>query len=210
MKADLDAFESTLLIELHAHVSERSMTEGRAEERPRHAARPWLVLVAAGAAAAVAAVVIVVVAPAKGSPPAYSIGEGNAGEISVQINRPEDVLGLEREMEKHGIAADITYLPMMQTCAPGRYTAVNRKLDRLGVEVGERSLSVTLPSGAVREGETFVLSWSVLAMTAADLSAAGATSGPGTEVGDGFGLAVDFNIATGPVAPCQPVAAASP
>jgi hypothetical protein len=207
MKTDLDAFESKLLAELQQHVAERSATYGLAEERPRHLARPRLVLVAAGAAAAVAAVVVI---PDLGSSPAYSVDEGNAGQIHIEINRPEDASGLQRALQKHGIAADITYLSMLQTCAPGRYTVVERNLHGMSTNIGERSISVTLPPGAVQDGETFVLTWSVLSMSADELKAAGISSGPGTEVGAGFRLSINADIATGPVKPCEPVSATPP
>jgi hypothetical protein len=207
MKTDLDAFESKLLVELHEYVSERSAADGCAEERRRRSAVPLLVLVAAGAAAVVAAAVIVT---GLGSSPAYSVGEGNAGQIQVEINRPEDSAGLKRALEEHGIAADITYLPEMQTCAPGRYTVVDRKFVGMSTGIGERRISVTLPPGAVREGETFVLTWSVLPMTAANIKAAGLSSGSETEPGDGFRFSVHIDIATGPVQPCRPVSTTSP
>ena len=204
MKTDLDAFERNLLAELHQHVAERNTVDGRAEERRRRLARPRLILIAAGAAAAVAAAVI---APGLGSSPAYSVSEGNAGQIHVEINRPEDAAGLQRALQEHGIAADITYLPELRTCAPGRFTAVDRNLVGMSTDVGARSISITLPSGAVREGETFVLTWSVLPMSAEDINAAGLSSGPRTESGDGFRMSLHADIATGPVEPCQPVLA---
>jgi hypothetical protein len=40
--------------------------------------------------------------------------------------------------------------------------------------------------------------------------AAGLSSGPGTEPGNGFSVSLNVDIAAGPVAPCQPVSATSP
>ncbi len=158
-------------------------------------------------AAALAGVVVV---PGLGSSPAYSVGEGNAGRIHVEINRPEDAAGLERALQQHGIAADITYLPELQICAPGRYTVVDRKVVGMQTEIGERTISVTLPSATVRDGETFVLTWSVLPMSDKDISAGGLSSGLGTKTRDGFRTTVDFNVAIGPVKPCEPVSATPP
>jgi hypothetical protein len=62
-----------------------------------------------------------------------------------------------------------------------------------------------LPSATVRDGETFVLTWSVLPMSAKDINAAGLSSGLWTKTRDGFRTTVDFNVATGPVKPCEPV-----
>ena len=64
--------------------------------------------------------------PGLGTTPAYSVQEGNAGTIEVQINRPQDAAGLERAIEEHGIAADITYLPTSRSArraATPRWTA---------------------------------------------------------------------------------------
>jgi hypothetical protein len=215
MKTDLDAFESKLLAELRAHVVERSTADGRGDEPPRHVAGPRLVLVSAGAAAAIAVAVIaaVLVGPGLRSSPAYSVDEGSAGQIHVEVNRPEDAAGLQRALEEHGVAADITYLPGLQTCAPDRYTAVNRKHVGMMTSIGERFISVTLPSGTVRDGETFVLTWSVQPMSAREIKAAmeahDASSGPGI-VGAGFGTTASIDIATGPVKPCQPVSVTAP
>jgi hypothetical protein len=143
------------------------------------------------------------VVPGLGSSPAYSVGEGNAGEVYVEINRPEDAAGLERALEDRGIAADITYLPELQSCAPGRYTVVDRKTDVMA-SIGEDHISMTLAPDTVRDGETFVLTWSAVPMTEEEMEQIGAHTGG--RVSHGFSTKVEFDVATGAVAPCQPIA----
>ncbi len=205
MNTQLDSFETRLLTELRDHVTERAATDASCEQQPRSAGRNRLVVVAA-CAAVIAAVLIV---PGLGSSPAYSVGEGNAGEIHVKINRPEDAAGLEQALKAHGIAADITYLPALEVCAPGRYKVVERKLTGMGSTIGENQISVDLPPDAVRDGETFVMVWSVIPMTAQeieDIDAELASNGDRGQVVDGFSSNVEFDVATGPVSPCRPVA----
>lgn len=190
MSTQLDPFEARVLAELRRHVSERRDVPTR-----RRTTAWWVAGLAAAATVAVAGVVLV---PGLGSTTAYSVQEGNSGEIEVEINRPEDATGLEQALEGHGIAADITYLPDMQTCAPGRYTEVERSLPGMSTAVGSGGIIVTLPPGTVREGETFVLAWSVEAL-------ADHTLPDGTRATHGTHASVEFGVAAGPVAPCEPV-----
>lgn len=201
MNAELDSFERQLLSELRQYVADGAAPGGESERRRRHIVRTRLALLTAGAAAVIVAVLVI---PGIGSSPAYSVGFGNAGEIYVEINRPEDAKGLERALEDHGIAADITYLPELQMCAPGRYTAVDRKLTGMMTSVGEHQISVTIPPNAVRDGESFVLAWSVLPMTAEEM--AEVATEPGVRVSEGFHVSVEFDVAIGAVAPCEPIA----
>jgi hypothetical protein len=70
--------------------------------------------------------------------------------------------------------------------------------------ISEHHISVTLAPGTVRDGETFVLTWSVVPMTDEEMEQIGAQTGE--SVTDGFSTKVEFDIATGAVAPCQPIA----
>ena len=187
----LDPFESRLLAELRREV----VTSPAAQPPPRRGRR---VLVAAAAVAATAAVGVVLV-PGLGSSAAYSVQEGNAGEVVVEINRPEDSTGLERALAEHGIAADVTYLPDLQSCAPGRFTEVDREVGML-VQIGQEIVKVTLPPGAVRDGETFVMELSVEAMTEDEL--AEITEREGQPAIEGTRSKVSAEVATGPVTPC--------
>jgi hypothetical protein len=153
---------------------------------------------------------------AHGRPPGSAINYGSTmtpPNVSPLGSTPSAMhvrCSLQRALQNHGIAADITYLSKLQTCVPGRYTVVDRNLHGMSTNIGERSISVTLPPGAVQDGETFVLTWSVLSMSADELKAAGISSGPGTEVGAGFRLSINADIATGPVKPCEPISATPP
>ncbi len=158
--------------------------------------------VAAGVAAT--AVVGVVLVPGLGPTRAYSVQEGHAGTIEVQINRPHDAAGLERALEEHGIAADITYLPDLQECAPGRFAEVAREVG-MSLQIGQEMVKVTLPPGAVRDGETFVMVLSVEAMTQDELS--DLEEREGQRIVEGTRSSVTAEVATGPVGACEVVAA---
>lgn len=202
MTTALDDFETRLLYALREEVGQREPAPTR---RPRRRRR-YALTTAAVAAAATGLLFL----PGIGTTPAYSVQEGNAGEVIVEINAPEDAAGLQRALEEHGIAADITYLPELQTCAPNRYTEVDRSLSGLTTSMGTNYIGVTIPPGVVRDGETFVLSWSVLPMTAGELAELN-TSSSGAEEGvtttEGSHGTVSFGVAAGPVQPCQPIPA---
>ena len=195
--SELDAFESRLLAGLR-----REVGAARAVAPARRRTRRRALAVAAGVAAtAVAGVVLV---PGLGTTRAYSVQEGNAGTIEVQINRPQDAVGLERALEEHGIAADITYLPDLQECAPGRFAEVEREVG-MSLQIGQEMVRVTLPPGAVRDGETFVMELSVQAMAQEELS--GIEEREGQRVVEGTRSSVTAEVASGPVGACDVVAA---
>lgn len=186
MTTQLDDFETALLQELRDHVADGSA-------RPRRARARVLTGLGISAAAATAAVVLV---PGAGVEQAYSVQEGNSGEIQVEVNRLEDSAGLERALEAHGIQADITYVPDGGQCAPGRYDPVKRSLSGVTAAIGEDLLDVTLPPGAVRDGETFVLVVSLVPLP-------DSVQPNGIRDEDGSRVRVDFDVATGPVAECE-------
>lgn len=189
MNAPLDSFETALLSRLRDQVQEPTAASHRIR-------RSRLLLAAAATVAAAAAMVVVV--PGLGSTAAYSVQEGNSGTITVEVRRLEDAEGLEAALAEYGVNADITYVPNGRTCAPGRYTPVYRKLSGMELEVGRERLKVTLPPGAVRVGETFVLSVSGKVM-----SASSAPSVAGETVSDVFNSTTDFDVTAGPVQPCR-------
>jgi hypothetical protein len=198
MNTQLDTFETRLLAELRREVAAEPATE--ASPAPVRTRRRALAPAAGIAAATVVGVVLV---PGLGPTPAYSVQEGNAGEVEVEITRPEDAAGLERALEEHGIAADITYLPDLQQCAEGRFTEVAREVG-LSLSIGEDLVRVTLPPGAVRDGETFVMVLSVEAMTDEELDAI--SEREGHRALDGASSSVSAEVASGPIGPCTPVA----
>ena len=63
------------------------------------------------AVAAAAALAIAVLVPGLGPRPAYAVTGRNNGEVIVHVTRLEGADGLEQALLKHGIRADINYLP---------------------------------------------------------------------------------------------------
>lgn len=192
MNAQLDTFETALLNRLRDEVEQQPTVRSRPS-------RPKVLLGAAAAVAAAAAMVVVI--PGLGSTAAYSVQEGNSGTITVEVQRLEDAEGLESELAKFGVTANITYLPDRQECAPSRYTPVARSLSGMQVSMGSELLRVTLPPGAVRDGETFVM-----AVSGKDIppSSSEPSQDGITDLG-GFVGWTDFNVAAGPVEPCAAV-----
>ena len=180
----LDPFESRLLVALRAEA-----------EMPAPITRRRRRLLAAAAGVAATAVVGVLLVPGLGTTPAYSVQEGNAGEITVEVSRPEDAAGLEGLLAEHGVAADITYLEWPLECAENRYVEVpGDRLSGMSMSIGAELLRLTLPPGSVQEGDTVVLSLSYRPIrgTDEDFEFTG---------GESSGV---FGVATGPVAPCDP------
>ncbi|MCY7401604.1 MAG: hypothetical protein LH477_11745 [Nocardioides sp.] len=192
MTTDLDAFETRLLAELRSEVAEPASVATR---RPRR-------LLAAAAAVAAATGLGLLLVPGLGTTPAYSVSEGNSGEIEVEISRPEDAAGLENALAERGITADVTYLPGLATCALGRYEPVDRRVG-MRLSIGQDLVRVTLPPGSVRDGEVFVMVWSVEALTANQL--ADDNTEDGVETLDGAASTVLADVTNGPVGACQVV-----
>lgn len=190
MNAPLDSFETALLTRLREHVEQQPAVHP-------HRSRTRLLLGAAVTVAAAAAIVVVV--PGLGTTTAYSVQQGNSGTITVEVRRLQDANGLEADLAKYGVKANITYVPHGQECAPGRYTPVNRKLSGMSVSMGAHLLRVTLPPGTIRDGETFVMAVSGRAVPASSEPSDGVT-----DMG-GFSGWTDFNVAAGPVQPCRVV-----
>jgi len=175
---DLDPFETALLTQLKAALPPASPTVEPAPARWR--LRRWQ-LTAAGVAAAALAVALLV--PGLRPTPAYAVTGGNDGEVHVTVNRLEGAEGLERALAKHGIPADITYLPEGKECATGRYTDVPTPGLTLGVAATK--FYVTIPPGAVGKDDTFVLDASVVPLP------------------HGVQARVSFGVGNGPIKPCQ-------
>jgi len=182
---NLDAFEAALLSELRTTVAE-SATPALAvlpEPTRTQGRRPWSVA-ALGAAAAALAVALVV--PSLRPTPAYAVSARDNGEVTVQVNRLEGADGLEQALRERGIAADVTYLPEGQKCAAGRYAAV--PTTGLTLSVSSATFEVTIPANAVSAEDTFVLSAAVVPLSDGGVQAI-----------------VDFDIASGAIAPCRRV-----
>jgi hypothetical protein len=190
----LDSFEAALLTRLRARVEHPPPVPAPGLGRPG----TRLLLTAAATIAAAAAAVVV--APGLGPTAAYSVQEGNAGSITVEVMRLEDAEGLEAALAEYGISADVSYVPDEQECADGRYTPVTRSLRGMQVSIGSELLRVTLPPGAVRDGETFVL-----AVSGTAIPAGSTTSEDGIRDREGLRSWMDVAVAAGPVQPCRVV-----
>ena len=181
--ANLDHFEVLLLRELQSHIDQEDNTTSKpgviGGSTRWQQNRRWQFAGVAAAAALAVAVIVPILAPT----PAYAVTERNDGEIRVQVNRLEGAEELERALADHGVTADITYLPSSKECAPDRYAAVHTP--GLTLSVSADTFEVTIPAGAVGKDDTFVLDASV------------------TPIDDGFQAKVNFDIASGPVAPCK-------
>ncbi len=181
--ANLDHFETALLRELQANVNQQDNITSNPEviggSTHWQQDRRWQFAGVAAAAALAVAVIVPMIAPT----PAYAVTERNSGEIRVQVNRLEGAEELERALAEHGVTADITYLQSNKECAPDRYVAV--RTPGLILSVSADTFEVTIPAGAVGKDDSFVLDASV------------------TPIDDGFRARVNFDIASGPVAPCK-------
>lgn len=206
MTTPLDHFENSLLTALREHVADRAPATHAAGQTstsaPPSRRRPPRLLLA-GIATVTAAVVGVIFVPGLGSTPAYSVQEGNAGAIEVQVNRFEDAAGLEQALAAYGINADITYVPNGGACAPGRYVPIESGSGGISLSLGIDQFRVTLDPGTVRDGEILVIDASLVELPD--------SVEPGTGLLDtgGIQVVVDAAVTQGPVPKCSPIPAAN-
>lgn len=95
MSTELDSFETRLLAELRDYITEQRDDDNTTPDGQGRLPRRWLAVAASSIVVVAAALLL----PGVGTSPAYSVGEGNAGEIRVDINRPEDAAGLQEALE---------------------------------------------------------------------------------------------------------------
>lgn len=171
----LDHFESALLTELKGQVALNAV----ALPAPRRPRRRVLglslggVVAVAGTALGVSALL---------PTPAFSVSESN-GDLRVEVNRLEGAEKLERELARHGVTADITFLPPGMRCAENRYVEAPSR-GGTSLEVGGETFVVSLDAGTVGSDQTFVLWASV------------------QQYENGNRASVWSGVAEGPVAPC--------
>lgn len=180
----LDGFETALLAHLTAVATDSARAGHPTNPVPsrRYAGRRWYVPGAAVAASLAAVILVHGLWPT----PAFAVtGRNNA--VEVRVARLEGAEGLEHALEEHGIQADITYLPVGQACAPGRYTTV--RTPDLIVAVNATGFLVDIPKDAINNGDTLVVSAFVAPLP------------------HGFQTNVDAGVAHGTVAPCRVVPA---
>lgn len=185
---DLDAFETALLSELRAVVDQQGAAARLAPSaqpaRPRRRRRAWYASLAGAVAATIAVALVITLARPT---PAYAVSGRNGQEVTVTVTRLEGAAGLQQALRERGIRSDITYLPSDTTCQEGRYDEADPH--GLALSVGANMFRVTIPAGAVGQGETFVLSAAVTPL----------------DGGTGVRAAVSYGIARGTVAPCVSV-----
>lgn len=135
----LDTFESALLTELRAHVTER-VAPG---PKRRPVGRRIAALAAAAAVAGVAATGVVGLGPDA----AFAVERSAGGDVVVTVIRLSDADGLERALAQEGVTAEVTYDAAAETPSD--------------LDNGERS-AVCAPIGVVTDpadngGVTFTL-----------------------------------------------------
>lgn len=204
MTAPLDHFETNLLSALREHVADRA-TAPRPAGHPNRTAPPperrAPRLLLAGLATTAAAVVGVIFVPGIGANPAYSVQEGNRGEIEVQVNRFEDAAGLEQALAAYGVSAEITYVPDGGVCAPGRYVPIETGGGGISLSMGTDMFRITLDPGTIRDGETLVIDASLVELPDSVEPDTGLLNTGGIQV------IVNADLARGPVPACSPIPA---
>lgn len=190
MTTELRGFDAALLTHLHQTV-DQTVGAPVPNRHKRTVRRTAGGLAATGAAVVAGALGINLLT----ATPAFSVSEKSNGDIVVEVNRLEGAPALEEALARHGITADVTYLPPGQVCREGRFTEA--ALPGLMLAVGSDTFSVTLPAGVDRR-QTFVLSASVQEFP-------DRTRSDGIIESDRFSASVDAEMASGPVAPCEPV-----
>jgi hypothetical protein len=202
-------FEQRLLDELKAVVAERDAEQAAAiRAAGRTSAWRRAPRLALGAVAVLAAAVAVLVFSSGGdkTPRAFAVEPQEGGGVTIKVYSLEDAPGLERALEEAGIRAQVTWLPAGMFCREPRFTPSRVKLPggggmsgvtmggpgALTISIGARSLaSLNLDPAAFRPDQSVVLSGS-----------------PRPYGGDPEGgYEAHFQVAEGPVEPCQPVPA---
>jgi len=96
----LDQFESSLLTELRAHVSDEAFAS------PKRTSRGWVAGMAVVVVAAVAASLVTLAGPTS---TAFAVGPAPDGDVVVHVYRLEDAAGLERALARAGVKAMVSY-----------------------------------------------------------------------------------------------------
>ncbi|WP_407566042.1 hypothetical protein [Streptomyces sp. 184] len=192
----LTGFEERLLGELKRVVAERGAAESPAvppvavEVRaPRR--RLWVGLTATAGVAA-AGVTAVVALPAMGGSAAYAVETNDDGTVTATIKEFTDAEGLERQLEEHGVSAEVDYMEWGQWCQGDRGEGVNRDFlfRQDPPPTTDGPWSFTVRPADLGPGETLVIET--------------ARARDGEMVSEGVG----WQLVTGPVRACHPSAAA--
>lgn len=107
----MNTFEDELLAELKTVVADQAQT------RPVRGKRRLLIgLAACMTLVAGTAVALPLLGGEETTSSAYSVTVESGGQVTIKIVRFEDAEGLERELAKVGVSADVHYLSGRQTC----------------------------------------------------------------------------------------------
>jgi hypothetical protein len=186
----LGQFEQNLLTELREAVAEQA--GGPQPRRPLPHKR--LALAAAGGGLLAAGLLVGL--PAMNgdqAPAAYAVAANDDGTVTVTITRLDDAEGLERQLEAHGIAAEIDYTSPPKMCrnTPPRYEQTPT-LSPMALEWvrarGDNPMGIKLRPADL-EGKTLVM----------EINAEGHDSNGRRFFDSGF---VKIGVTDGPVAPC--------
>ncbi len=185
-----EMFEDRLLAEMRHAVSERAW---RVAPLPAYRTRRTPVRAGIGfaTAAAIAVIATMVVQFGTGTPAAYAVSEGSDGTVRVEINRLSDADGLERQLEAHGINADVNYLPPGKAC----------KQPRSG---GSPDMERGQVSGESGSDGHFAMTLDPADFSGADRTLLIELSGPESATQESWTM-VKIENAKGTVAPCEGV-----
>jgi hypothetical protein len=224
-------FEERLLTQLQSVVAERGAAEAQtataASPAPAWRSAPRLALGGAVAAVAVATAMIVS-AGGDNTQAAFAVEPQAGGGVNLEIYSLSDADGLEGALEEAGIRADVTYLPAGMTCREPRFQASTltvppmapdgRPLTLDHFEFGGLASPLTISIGdeesrhkmfeAIDQGSASPSSIPNLTLNpewfAADQSLV-ITGAPSSD--SAAGDVGKVQVATGDVAPCNPVPA---
>ncbi len=133
--SQLGTFEQNLLTELREVVRLRG-----APRPPRLPVRRGLALAAGGGALAAAAVLGLPALGGDSTPAAYAVESGDDGTVTITIRRFDDADGLERALVRHGVSAQVDYVPPGKKCQWPRY-------DRHQSGIPDGSITYVDPAG---------------------------------------------------------------
>lgn len=193
----LGGFEEKLLGELKSVVAQRKAEQSAtAPARAPMWRRPRAISVAsAGALAIGAAIGVPLLGGETAAPPAsaaYTIESNDDGTVTVTIHRWDDAEGLEDGLEKHGVQAEVDYVPEGKRCQPDRGTPSDSAGDIVleGMVPGEIVFRFTVRPSDFGPDDTLVI----------ENSSSGDIESPTTSA---IRLSQAWQVIDGPVEPCE-------
>jgi hypothetical protein len=222
-------FEERLLVRLKAVVAERGAAEAGSEAAapvpagPRWR-RPARLVLAGVAALAAAAVVLVFNSGGDNPSKAFAVEPQQGGGVTIKIYSLEDASGLEKALEDAGIKAQVNWLPAGMTCREPHFTPSRVKLSGGGTVGGFEgggpgALRISIGStqrwrenfGKIRRGEisddelaNFNLDPAAFRRNQSVILFGSPVPFDGDPEG---GFQARFQVAEGPVEPCEPLPA---